>query len=74
MEATLMPRKRLAVPVAKGKMRKILTLPEALAQRVRDFRHARKYDRESEAYIELIEKGLEAIEREERPAPKGRRC
>jgi hypothetical protein len=53
------------VPVAPGKMRKILTLPEGLAQRVREFRFARKYDRESEAYIELIERGLEAVEREE---------
>jgi hypothetical protein len=70
MEATLMPKETPRVPVAPGKMRKILTLPEALAQRVRDFRHARKYDRESEAYIELIEKGLEAVEREERKADK----
>jgi hypothetical protein len=47
-------------------MRKALTLPKELAARVREFRFARKYVRESEAYIELIEKGLEAIEREER--------
>jgi len=54
------------VPVAPGKMRKALTLPKELAARVREFRFARKYVQESEAYIELIEKGLEAIEREER--------
>ena len=31
-----------------------------------EFRFAQKYNRESEAYIELIERGLEAIERAEK--------
>jgi len=65
MEPTVMAEEP-NVAVGRGKIRKILTLPEELAARVRDFRFARKYDRESEAYIELIERGLKTVEREEK--------
>jgi hypothetical protein len=60
MESTIMGTSR--VPPAPDKTRKIITLPKALAERIRAFRFARQYDRESEAYVVLLEAGLEALE------------
>jgi hypothetical protein len=59
------------VPVAPNKARKTLTLPKDLIARVRDYRHARKHDQESDAYAELLELGLaKASDQEDRKAGK----
>jgi hypothetical protein len=64
MDATTMIRER-RVPVGPGKMRKTLTLPKELVARVRAFRHAHQFDRESDAYAELLKAGLDAFEGEQ---------
>ena len=50
--------------------RKTLNLPKDLVRRVKSFRHQHELDTEAEAYVRLLEKGLEAFEREEREARK----
>jgi hypothetical protein len=61
------------VPVAPNKTRKIITLPKTLAARIRAFRFSRQLDRESEAFVILLEAGLEALEREEETIPPPKR-
>jgi hypothetical protein len=70
MDVTAVTRKTPHVPIAPGKVRKALTLPKELVDRVRTWRHAHQIDPESEAYVALLEKGLEAVEREERKTDK----
>jgi hypothetical protein len=53
------------VPVGPDKQRKTLTLPKTLVARVRAFRHRHQHDQESDAYVALLEKALDADEREE---------
>jgi hypothetical protein len=60
------------VPIAAGKKRKSITLAEALIRRVRQFRFQRQFEQESDAYAALLEKGLEAVEREDRDTETGR--
>jgi hypothetical protein len=55
------------VPVAPGKIRKIITIPERLAERIRLFRFDGHYTHESDAYVALLKAGLEALERPEPP-------
>ena len=53
-----------SMPIAAHKIRKALTLPRELVERVRAFRFAHQFDREGDAYSWLLERGLEAAERE----------
>jgi hypothetical protein len=66
MEATAVTKEASRVGIAPGKVRKALTLPKELVDRVRVWRHAHRIDPESEAYAQLLEKALNASEREER--------
>jgi hypothetical protein len=61
------------VPVAPTKARKTLTLDKDLIARVRDYRHALKHDQESDAYAELLERGLEAFEKARKEQKSGGR-
>ena len=60
------------MPIAAGKKRKSITLAEALIRRVRQFRFQRQFEQESDAYAALLEKGLEAVKREDRDTEKNR--
>jgi hypothetical protein len=60
------------VPIAPGKTRKTLTLPRELIARVRTFRFARQIDQESDAYVWLLERGLEAATAEQTKVGKPR--
>jgi hypothetical protein len=74
MGATVAAGGTTGVGIAAGKERKALTLPKDLIARVRAWRHARQIDPESEAYAQLLEKGLEASDREEREEKSGRKA
>jgi hypothetical protein len=52
------------VTIAQGKKRKAITLPKELIARIRVFRFRQEHEQESDAYVALLEKGLEAFERE----------
>jgi hypothetical protein len=54
------------MPPPKGYTRKLISLPPALARAVKEFRFRRRLENDTEAYRLLIQKGLEAFEREER--------
>jgi hypothetical protein len=56
------------MPPPKNYARKLISLPPLLAQRVKDFRFQRRLENDTEAYRLLIQKGLEAFEREEQEA------
>jgi hypothetical protein len=64
MEATMMVEEH-DVAVARGKVRKTVTLPKDLAERIRAFWHAQQYDRESTAYVTLLEIAMELVEKDE---------
>ena len=53
------------MPPPKGYVRKILTVPPALAAAVKEYRFAHRLESDVDAYRILIQKGLEAAEREE---------
>jgi Arc/MetJ-type ribon-helix-helix transcriptional regulator len=66
MEPDVMTRGRL--PVSPDNERLTVTLPRELAQRVRDFWHARQYKRASDAVVDLLRLALDEIDREEQRA------
>ena len=52
------------MPPPKGYVRKVLTVPPQLAAAVKNFRFEQRLENDVEAYRLLIQKGLEAHERE----------
>jgi hypothetical protein len=60
------------MPPPKDHKRKLVSLPPELAERVADYRFKYRHASEMAALRELIEKGLDAAEREEREAEKRR--
>lgn len=54
------------VPPPKDYVRKLVSLPPALAERVIDYRFRRRLPSETAAIRELLEKALDAADREER--------
>ena len=52
------PVKEARVAIAANKQRKVLTLPKELVARVREFRHDRRLEVESDAYVVLLEMAL----------------
>jgi hypothetical protein len=54
------------MPPPKDYVRKLVSLPPALADRVVDYRFRRRLPSETAAIRELIEKALDAAEREDR--------
>jgi hypothetical protein len=53
------------MPPPKDYVRKLVSLPPALAERVSDYRWRRRLPSETAAIRELIEKALDAADREE---------
>ena len=64
------PQKRMPPP--KGYVRKILTVPPAMAEAVKEYRFAHRLESDVEAYRILIQKALDAAEREEKLAKRRR--
>jgi hypothetical protein len=57
--------KKERMPPPKGYTRKLISLPPDLARAVKEFRFRRRLENDTEAYRLLIQKGLEAFERED---------
>jgi hypothetical protein len=54
------------MPPPRGYVRKILTVPPALAAAVKEFRFERRLESDVEAYRLLIQEGLESLARKEK--------
>jgi hypothetical protein len=52
------------LPIAKGKQRKSISISKQLIERIRRFRFERQFDEEAHAYEALLERGLEAFEKD----------
>jgi hypothetical protein len=56
------------MPPPRGYVRKIITVPPEVAAAVKEYRFQHRLESDVDAYRLLIQKGLEAAEREEREA------
>jgi hypothetical protein len=63
----------LPVPPPKGFVRKILTVPPALAEAVKEFRFNHRLESDVDAYRLLIQEGLDSFERKEKAEPTERK-